>query len=186
MIPLITCEVSLCQYVCEMVFGVNVFVLDLRIQIDSVKHPIKSNSVDPGNMSHGRTSPLYDHLDHCFVVFKHIQQSFLMRRVDVWGNRMNIIQIIGHSSRSFSFLNRVRRSTNFTSGLTSRPVFVKTVIRVPKNCNDQIPEIKCGDIVQSQSCIQGNDFGFCWAVQNWSLLLIHPTDWNERVTYENA
>ena len=35
------------------------------------------------NMSHCRASSLYDHLDHCFVVFKHIQQSFLMRRLDV-------------------------------------------------------------------------------------------------------
>ena len=29
MIPLVTCEISLCQYVCELVFGVNVFDLDL-------------------------------------------------------------------------------------------------------------------------------------------------------------
>ena len=29
MIPFITCEVSLGQYVCELVFGVNVFDLDL-------------------------------------------------------------------------------------------------------------------------------------------------------------
>ena len=38
----------------------------------------QTNSVSPGNMSHCRASSLYDHLDHCFVVFKHIQQSFLM------------------------------------------------------------------------------------------------------------
>ena len=29
MVPLITCEIALCQYVCESVFGVNVFDLDL-------------------------------------------------------------------------------------------------------------------------------------------------------------
>ena len=29
MIPSITCEISLCQYVCELVLGVNVFDLDL-------------------------------------------------------------------------------------------------------------------------------------------------------------
>ena len=28
-IPLITCEISLCQYVFELVFGVNIFDLDL-------------------------------------------------------------------------------------------------------------------------------------------------------------
>ena len=58
MIPFITCEISLCQYVCELVLGVNVFDLDLGIQIDSVKQPIKSNSVGSGNMSHCGTSPL--------------------------------------------------------------------------------------------------------------------------------
>ena len=45
MIPLITCEISPCQYVCELVFGVNIFDLDLGVQIDSVKQPIKSNCV---------------------------------------------------------------------------------------------------------------------------------------------
>ena len=43
MIPFITCEISLCQYVCE---------LDLGVQIDSLKQPIKSNSVGPGDVSH--------------------------------------------------------------------------------------------------------------------------------------
>ena len=38
-------------------------------------------------MSHCRTSSLYDHLDHCFVVFKHMQQSFLTRRFDILVNK---------------------------------------------------------------------------------------------------
>ena len=33
MIPFITCEISLCQYVCELVFGVNVFELDFRSKL---------------------------------------------------------------------------------------------------------------------------------------------------------
>ena len=78
MIPFITCESSL-----ELVLGVNVFDLDLGVQIDSIEQPIKSNSVGSGNMSHCRASSLYDHLDHCFVVFKDVQQSFLARRIDV-------------------------------------------------------------------------------------------------------
>ena len=32
MIPFVTCEVSFCQYVCELVLRVNVFDLDLRVQ----------------------------------------------------------------------------------------------------------------------------------------------------------
>ena len=63
MIPFITCENSLCQFVCELVLGVSVFDLDLGVQIDSIKQPIKSNSVGSGNMSHCRASSLYDHLD---------------------------------------------------------------------------------------------------------------------------
>ena len=83
MIPFVTCEISLSWHVSELVFGVNVFDLDFGIQIDSIEQPIKSNSVGSGNMSHCRASSLCDHLDHCFVVLKHIQQSFLNRRVDV-------------------------------------------------------------------------------------------------------
>ena len=61
------------------------FVLDLDfwVQIDSVKQPIKSKFVGPGNMSHCGTSSLNKSLDHCFVVLKHIQRSFWMRRFDV-------------------------------------------------------------------------------------------------------
>ena len=66
-----------------MVLGVNVFDLDLRVQIDSNKQPIKSNSVGSGNMSHCRNSLLYDHLDHCFVVFNDVQSGFLTRRIRV-------------------------------------------------------------------------------------------------------
>ena len=41
MIPFITSKVSLGQYVCELALGVNVFDLDLGVQIDSIKQPIK-------------------------------------------------------------------------------------------------------------------------------------------------
>ena len=78
MIPLITCENSLGQHVCKLVFGVDVFDLDFGIQIDSIEQPIESNSVGSGNMSHCRTSAFYDHFGHSFIVLKHIQQSFLM------------------------------------------------------------------------------------------------------------
>ena len=37
MIPIITCEISLCQCVCNLVFRVNVHDLNFGIQIDSVK-----------------------------------------------------------------------------------------------------------------------------------------------------
>ena len=88
--------------------GVNVFDLDFGVQIDSIEQPIKSNSVGSGKMSHCRTSSLYNHLDHCFIVFKHIQLSFLMRRLYVGGHKINIIQTIDHSSRLLTPVIRVR------------------------------------------------------------------------------
>ena len=36
-VPLITWEIALCQYVCELVLGVNVFDLNLRVKIDSIE-----------------------------------------------------------------------------------------------------------------------------------------------------
>ena len=37
MIPFITCEISLCQYVCELVFGTDVLDLDFWVQLDSIE-----------------------------------------------------------------------------------------------------------------------------------------------------
>ena len=62
---------------------------------------IKRNSVGPGNMSHCGTPSLDNHLNHCFVVLKHMHQSFLMRKLDVWGNTINVTQHVGRSLRSF-------------------------------------------------------------------------------------
>ena len=73
MIPLITCEISFGQDVCELVFGLDVFDLDFGVQINSLEQPIKSNSVSSGDVSHCRTPSFNDHLDHCFIVLKHIQ-----------------------------------------------------------------------------------------------------------------
>ena len=37
-----------------------------------------------------------------------------------------------------------------------------------------------------RSCIQKNNFSFCWAVWDWGLFLSHPTYWHKRVTPEYA
>ena len=60
--------------------------------INSIKQPIKSNSVSSGNMSQCRTSAFDDHLDHSLVVFKDVQHGSLMRRIRVWGNKIDIGQ----------------------------------------------------------------------------------------------
>ena len=83
MIPLVMCEISIGWDVCKLILGVNVFDSNLGIKKNSIEQPIKSNSVGLGNMSHCRTPPFDFHFHHCFIVFKHIQQSFLIRRLDV-------------------------------------------------------------------------------------------------------
>ena len=50
-----------------MVFGVDVLDLDFGVQMNSIKQPIKSNSVGSGNVSHCRTSAKNDHFDHSFI-----------------------------------------------------------------------------------------------------------------------
>ena len=44
-VPFVTCEVTFGQSVCELMIGVNVSILNFRIMINSVKQPIRSNSV---------------------------------------------------------------------------------------------------------------------------------------------
>ena len=48
MIPFITCEISVAHHVCELVFGVDVFDLDLGVKINSIEQPIKSNFYEFG------------------------------------------------------------------------------------------------------------------------------------------
>ena len=68
--PLIMGEITFVQHVWQLVFGVNIFDLDLWVQIDSFKLPIQRNSVGPGHVFRRMTSALTDHLDHCLSVFK--------------------------------------------------------------------------------------------------------------------
>ena len=81
MIPLITCEIPLCQDVCKLVFDVDVFDLDLGVQINSIEQPVKRNSVSPGDVSHCRTSAFNNHFDYSFIVLKHIQIKLLGTRI---------------------------------------------------------------------------------------------------------
>ena len=64
-------KLPLCQYVCELCFGVDIFDLNLliQIQIDPVKQPIQSNSVGSGHVSHCWTPAFNDHLESYLVWF---------------------------------------------------------------------------------------------------------------------
>ena len=87
MIPFVTCEISFGYDVSKLFFDVDVLDLDLGVQTDSIEQPIKCNSVSPGNMSHCGPPSCNDHLDHCFVVFKDAQHSFLMRKLTFEGTQ---------------------------------------------------------------------------------------------------
>ena len=77
-------------------------------------------------MSHCGTPSFNDHLDHCFVVLKHIQQSFLVQNLDVKGNTNG-------SPRSLSSLSRVSKNKN-----NQIPQFEA---RSPSNLNQASKEI---------------------------------------------
>ena len=89
-VPFITSEIALCQYVCELVCGVNIFDLDLGVQIHCVKKPIMRNSVSSGYVSLCWTSTLDDHLDHCFTIFKNVEHRTKLRRLHVWRSIIDV------------------------------------------------------------------------------------------------
>ena len=75
MIPFITCEISLGQYACELVHGVNYLIWILGSKL------ILSNNQSRATLWVLETCLIvgllpfiiYNHLDHCFVVFKDMQ-----------------------------------------------------------------------------------------------------------------
>ena len=92
-VPLITCEIPFCQHVRKLVFGVDILDLNLGFQINSVKQPIKSNSVGSGYESHCWTSAFDDHLNHGFVILKSVQHRVKSGKLRVRRDMVNIAQI---------------------------------------------------------------------------------------------
>ena len=83
LVPLIACEIPFCPYVRKLVFGVDILDLNSRVPIDSVKQPLKCNSVGSGYMSHCWTSTFDDHFNHGFVILKDVQRRTKLRRLRV-------------------------------------------------------------------------------------------------------
>ena len=67
--------------------------LNLGVQINSVKQPIKSNSVGSGYVSHCWTSAFNDHFNHGFVILKNVQHRTKSRKLRVQRDVVNITQI---------------------------------------------------------------------------------------------
>ena len=94
MIPFITCEVSLCQYVCELVLGVDVFDLDLGIQIDSIEQPIKTRVSSSDFVLWWSSWSQLRYLQN-------VQLRVTLRRVCVCGNR--VVQHGPHATNNLGF-----------------------------------------------------------------------------------
>ena len=90
MIPFITSETAFRRNVGELVLGIDVCDWDFLVRVDSVKQPIKRNSVGLGHMSHCWTSAFDDHLDHRFILFKHVKHGARTIRFRVGGNIIDI------------------------------------------------------------------------------------------------
>ena len=83
-------KLSVVSMSASLIFGVNIFDLDLWFQTDSVKQPIKRNSVFSGHVSHCWTSSFHGHPDYTFVVFKDVQLRLALRGMCVCGDVVDI------------------------------------------------------------------------------------------------
>ena len=73
MIPFITCEIPLWSRCLASWFLVSMYLIWIFwVQINSIKQPIKRNSVVSEHMSHRRTSTFNHHFDHGFIVVKDV------------------------------------------------------------------------------------------------------------------
>ena len=93
-VPRITGEVASGHHVSKLVYGVNIFELDFRVQFKYVKQPIKRDFVRSGKVSHHRTSTFHDLLGHCFSVLKNVKHAFEVRRFCACDNVVHIGQLI--------------------------------------------------------------------------------------------
>ena len=91
-VPIITCEIPFCQYVCKLVFGVDVFDLDFRVQM------ILSNNQSRATLWVLETClivgllPLMIIFNHGFVIFKKVLHRAKSRKLHVRRDMINIAQ----------------------------------------------------------------------------------------------
>ena len=109
MIPFVTCEISFGQHICELFFfGVDVFDLELGVQIDSIKQPIKGNSLGSGNMSLSAFFPLWSSWSLLRFFFFFFFQTHTIKLPDekprsIWNTRdafQKTATFRSHSSRA--------------------------------------------------------------------------------------
>ena len=121
-----------------------------------------------GNFSHCRASSLCDHLDYCFIVFKHIQQKLPGEKIGRFGG----INSTSSDSLITPEIAFVFESCEVLIELKDCSFTRLTVLYYSDSCFQGLrrtdPIIESRNIVQPQSCTEGNDSWFCWTVRNWS------------------
>ena len=77
-------------------------------------------------MSHCRIF-FYNHLDYCFIVFKHIQQSFFMRRWDVWWNNyfLSLLCSLTSFNKFWVVFPKIKKNRSDKSRAESRPISIE-------------------------------------------------------------
>ena len=76
MSPLITCEITFSQHVRE--FLVSTYLIWILGSKLTLSNNQPNTTVSSGHVSHRRTSALYDHFDHSFIILEHFQLSRLV------------------------------------------------------------------------------------------------------------
>ena len=171
MMPCITGEIAFRQHVSKLVFGVNIFDVDLLIQIDSVKQPIQRDSVGSGLVSHRRTSALNDHFGESVIFFKNVQLVFEVRRFCACDNVFHIEQLtnftvavyfcfsLGVGVDAWGFIARSRfLDTRFSTSSRIRFLDACVLVGVAILQSPDPRDQEWGHTIHARTSIQRNNF----------------------------
>ena len=187
-IPLNTCEIPSCQYVCQLVFSVD------RLDKNFGSRLVLATNQSSATLWFLHTClivglrPLII-LNHGFVILNNVQHRVKSRNFRVRRDMVTIAQFkIVVPGWNLGLVLGVLVWRGVTRRVSSYLIFgvVEFVWKRMKHLKNQIPKIKSLDSIHAQARIEWNNVSFCWTVWNFGLFLAHPTCWHERVTSENA
>ena len=187
MVPLIAHAITLSQHVSKLVLDVNVFDLDLGVQID---------------LSNNQSNATLWVLDTCLIVGLRplsiilITASLSSKMYNWTSNWGELAFVTTWSTFDISSTSRLPLLFNLVLGFVlwifprhwSLNAWCVCVCVLWKMLSfyHHIPKIKSKDSILTQTSIQRNNFRYCGTVRHWRLLLAHPTYWDESSTSEDT